>query len=130
MKKLLALVFVLFPLLVKAEDTRVASYYLNNPEKYDGQKITLNCSYVKRDTETSLGGAVAVFRAYTASKNNNTFQTSEINVRVPIDVAEKFVHKYGSDMKYDYNYNYSTRPMTGIFKKDGSSYYLEYTPST
>lgn len=130
MKKLLALVIVLFPFLVKAEDTRVASYYLNNPEKFDGQKITLNCSYVRRETESSAGGAVAVFRACTASKNNFSMQTSEITVRVPIDVADKFVHKYGSEVKYDYNYNYSTRPMSGIFKKDGSSCYLEYTPST
>ncbi|CAN5566804.1 hypothetical protein BH09VER1_BH09VER1_48390 [soil metagenome] len=130
MKKLLALVLMMVPLLARAEDTRVASYYLNNPEKFDGQKITLNCSYVKRGTENSAGGAMAVFRAYTASKNNNSFQTSEITVHVPIDVAEKFVHKYGSDTKYDYNYNYSTRPMTGIFKKDGSSCFLEYTPST
>lgn len=130
MKKLLALVFVLFPLLARAEDTRVASYYLNSPEKYDGQKITLNCSYVRRDTGSSASGAVAVFHAYTASKNNNNFQTAEITVHVPMDAAEKFARKYGSDTKYDYNYNYSTRPMTGIFKKDGSSCYLEYTPST
>lgn len=131
MRKLLALLFLLAPCLVHAQDNRVASNYLNNPNKYLGQKVTMNCAYVSRQKETTRDGDDAVvFEAYTAAKNNFFTSTSTIMVHVPREAAEKFVHKYGTESKYDYNYNYSTRPMTGIFKHGTDGFYLEYTPST
>ena len=131
MRILLGLAMFLIPLVTRAEDNRVASYYTNSPDKYLGQKVTMNCAYVTRQPQASKDGdGMVLFQAYTASKNNFFTSTSEIMVHVPAEASDKFVRKYGTEGKYDYNYNYSTRPMSGIFKKGAEGFYLEYTPST
>ncbi len=143
MRKILVVAALLFPLLARAEDLRVASHYLNNPEKYIGQKITLTCAYVNKTSDNNsrnysngqsepsgnkIPGMVS-FSAYTVSKT--TFLDSAyINVQVPSAEVEKFMRKYGTTARWDTGGGNSTRPMTGIFKKGDSSYYLEYTPSS
>jgi hypothetical protein len=42
--------------LIRAQDSRQADYYLNSPDKYEGKKITLSCSHVKRLLLRSVSG--------------------------------------------------------------------------
>lgn len=144
MRKILVVATLLFPLLALAEDLRVASHYLNNPEKYVGQKITLTCAYVTKNSSTSshrsysngqseptenkVSGMVS-FSAYTVSKTTY-LDSASINVQVPDSEVEKFLRKYGTNPRWDAGGGNSTRPMTGIFKKGEASYYLEYTPNS
>jgi hypothetical protein len=110
-----------------AQESRVASYYLNNPEKWEGRKITINCSHVARQNHVTRSDGKVTFWAYTASRSD--WKTASIDVVVDPEEAPKFAKKYGFGYEYDRNYNYRTRPLSGIFARSSDGYCVEYTPS-
>lgn len=110
-----------------AQESRVAGYYLNNPEKYEGKKITVNCVYVKRD-EYQTGTDYVFFRAYTASRNE--YKTGYITVRVQPADADRFAKKYGFDSEWDAAGNYRMRPLSGVFTKGDGTFFIDYTPAS
>lgn len=113
------------PILALA-DTRTADYFLNNPEKYEDKKITLNCSYVERVTNGENPNVV--FLAYTTGRYDD-FGASFIQVVVKSENASQFARKYGHDMRFDPRGNVKIRPLSGIFTKDETGWFLVYAPS-
>jgi hypothetical protein len=111
-----------------AQETRLASYYLNDPVKWEGKKITVNCSHVQRANGAERPDGLVTFYAYTASRSE--WRTAYITVLVAPGDASKFAKKYGYDYEYDQNYSYRTRPLSGMFLKGPGEYYIEYKPST
>jgi hypothetical protein len=114
--------------LIRAQDSRQADYYLNSPDKYEGKKITLSCSHVKRLPAPVESGKDANFWAYTASRNDYKF--GFILVLVPDDAADSFSKKYGFGREYGAGYQVKTRPLSGIFTKGEKRFFLAYTPSS
>lgn len=109
-----------------AQDSRVASYYLNDPEKYEGKKITLSASYVERQNSYGVINGKVVFWAYTASRTD--WKSAYIEVHVPEDNAGKFAKKFGHDVEWDVNGNRRTRPLSGIFTRGNGTFYVDYIP--
>ena len=66
---ILAVALALAPV-AGAQDSRQADYFLNNPEKRDGSRITLSCSHVKRLPTPVESGKDVNFWAYTASRSD------------------------------------------------------------
>ena len=124
---ILAVALALAPV-AGAQDSRQADYFLNNPEKYDGKKITLSCSHVKRLPTPVESGKDVNFWAYTASRNDYKF--GFILVTVPSDTADSFSKKYGFNREYGAGYQVKTRPLSGTFTKGETRYFLAYTPSS
>ena len=111
--------------LIRAQDYRQADYYLNTPEKYEGKKITLSRSHVKRLPATAESGKDANFWAYTASRNDYKF--GSILVLVPADAADTFSKKYGFGREYGAGYQVKTRPLSGVFTKEEAIFPCLYT---
>jgi len=105
-----------------------ATDYLNEPEKYEGKKIILPCAYVGRVSHQPKDSQNVMFGAVTATKGAD-HKSGSIKVAVPASGASAFVKKYGLTPDYDQNGNYRTKPLSGIFTKDKyGSYYLVYEP--
>ncbi len=101
---LLSLVMMSGLSLASAQESRTADYYLNKPERYLDKKITLNCAYVERTTDTFNNDPQYVtFDAYTYGRGNAGFSYSSgyIRVRVPVEVSDKFANKYGHSSRWD-----------------------------
>lgn len=124
MRILLALILGAIPVLVFAQESRVASFYTERPDAYLGKKITVNCAYVKRADE--VGGFV-YFRALTATRRDS--KSSFIYVRVPKEKADAFSRKYGFSLKDDNQGETNTRPLSGLFLKEGTRFTIDYSPS-
>jgi hypothetical protein len=110
--------------------SKVASDYLNEPEKYEGKKIVLPCAYVQRASRQPDPQHV-IFGALTTTKGSNSKSghSGSIRVAVPASQASAFIKKYGLTPEYDQNVNYRTKPLSGIFTKDQyGSYYFVYEP--
>jgi len=118
--------------LAPAQENRTADYYLNKPERYLGKKITLNCAYVNRVSDSfNTDPQYVMFDAYTYGRGSGYLSSSSgyISVRVPVEIADKFASKYGHTTKWDGTYNVNTRPMSGTFSKSDSTYFLDYEAS-
>jgi hypothetical protein len=108
--------------------SKVASDYLSEPEKYEGKKIILPCAYVQRDSGPPEDPQTVMFGALTVTKGTN-YKSGGIRVAVPASGASAFIKKYGLTPDHDQNYNYRTKPLAGIFTKDKDGYYyLVYEP--
>lgn len=118
--------------LAPAQENRTADYYLNKPERYIGKKITLNCAYVTRMSDSfNTDPQYVVYEAYTYGRTSGSYNYSSgyIKVRVPVEIAEKFASKYGHSSRWDNSGNINTRPMSGTFSNLDSSYFLDYEAS-
>lgn len=105
-----------------ANSSRSASFYLNTPEKYEGQKITVYAAFVNRRAAVeNLNGVL--FSAYTMSRNGD--DTSYIEVLVPKEKAESFARRYGTDFKYQ-NGEPRKLSMRGILRQINDSWYLDF----
>lgn len=105
-----------------ANSSRSASFYLNTPEKYEGQKITVYAAFVNRRAAVEdLNGVL--FSAYTMSRNGD--DTSYIEVLVPKDKVEAFARRYGTDFKYQ-NGEPRKLSLRGILRQINDTWYLEY----
>jgi hypothetical protein len=107
--------------------SKVATDYLNEPEKYEGKKIILACAFVRRASRQPKDSQNVMFGAVTTTKGAND-KSGSIRVAVPASGASAFVKKYGFIPDYDQNRNYQTKPLSGIFTKDKDGYYLVYGP--
>ncbi|MFA7301878.1 MAG: hypothetical protein WC069_06230 [Candidatus Shapirobacteria bacterium] len=126
MKKIALL--LLLPILALA-DNRVASHFLNDPERYEDKKITLSCAYVERVSgPVREGDFDVVFQAYTVGRKDDT-GAGFIFVTVLPEDASDFARKYGADLKFDSQANVKIRPLSGIFRRDSEGWYLEYGKS-
>jgi len=105
-----------------ANSSRSASFYLNAPEKYENEKITLYVTSVTRQGAIEDFEGV-VYSAYTMSRDED--DTSYISVLVPKDKAESFARKYGSDFKYQ-NGKIRKLPMRGVLRQLNDTWFLEY----
>ena len=104
-----------------------ATDWLNEPEKYEGKKIILPCAHVGRVSRQPDSQNV-VFWAITATKGAD-HKSGSIKVVAPASGESAFIKKYGLTLDYDQNGNYRTKPLAGIFTKDRyGSYYLVYEP--
>lgn len=104
-----------------ANSSRSASFYLNTPEKYEGQKITLYVAEV--DRQAALDGFDGVlFSAYTMTRDGD--ESSFIDVLVPKDKADSFARRYGSDFKW-VNGKPRLLSMRGVLRQVKDSWYLE-----
>jgi hypothetical protein len=76
--------------------SKVASDYLNEPEKYEGKKIVLPCAYVQRASRQADPQHV-IFGALTTTKGSNSKSghSGSIRVAVPASQASPFIKKYG-----------------------------------
>lgn len=111
--------------------SKVATDYLNEPEKHEGKKIILPCAYVQRASGPPEDPQHAMFGAVTTTKGSysKSGKSGSIMVAVPASEASAFMKKYGSAPEYDQNVNYRTKPLSGIFTKDKDGYYyLVYEP--
>jgi len=97
--------------------SKVASDYLSEPEKYEGKKIILPCAYVQRASGPPEDPQNVMFGALTVTKGAN-YKSGGIRVAVPASGASAFIKKYGLTPDYDQNQNYRTKPLAGIFTKD------------
>ena len=105
-----------------ANSSRSASFYLNTPEKYEGQKITVYAAFVNRRAAVEdLNGVL--FSAYTMSRNGD--DTSYIEVLVPKDKVESFARRYGTDFKYQ-NGEPRKLSMRGVLRQMNDAWYLEF----
>ena len=105
-----------------ANSSRSASFYLNAPEKYEGQKITVYAAFVNRRAAVEdLDGVL--FSAYTMSRNGD--DTSYIEVLVPKEKAESFARRYGTDFKYQ-NGEPRKLSMRGVLRQMNDAWYLEF----
>jgi hypothetical protein len=104
--------------------SKTATDYLNEPEKYEGKKIILPCAYVRRASGPLQDDSQNVmFRAHTTTKGANG-KSDSIRVAVPASEASAFIKKYGITPDYDQIRNSRTKPLAGIFTKDRAGYYL------
>jgi hypothetical protein len=106
-----------------ANSTRDAQFYLNNPEKYEGQKIVLYTAFVQRQRVTDDGAAV-IFSAYTMSRDED--ETSYIHVVVPKAKADAFARRYGTDFKYQVD-KVRKLSMRGSLEQIDGNWYLDMT---
>jgi len=106
-----------------ANSTRDAQFYLNNPEKYEGQKIVLYTAHVRRQAATEDGSKV-IFSAYTMSRDED--ETSYIDVLVPKAKAESFAKRYGTDFKYQGD-KVRKLSMRGILRQINDIWFLDMT---
>jgi hypothetical protein len=114
----IALVLLYVATLCSAQDSRVVDYYLNNPEKYEGKKMTVDCSHVERKSwAIKQDDPRIVFYAYTRSATN--YKSGSILVLVSPEDAPAFANKYGFDMEIVSRRNIRTRPLSGIFSREG-----------
>lgn len=105
-----------------ANSSRSASFYLNTPEKYEGQKITVYAAYVyRRAAIDNLNGVL--FSAYTMSRDGD--DTSYIDVLVPKEKVEAFARRYGTDFKYQ-NGEPRKLSMRGVLRQVKDTWYLEF----
>jgi hypothetical protein len=105
-----------------------ASDYLNEPEKYEGKKIVLPCAHVGRVSRQPNDSQNVMFWAVTATKGAD-HKRGSIKVAVPASGTSAFIKKYGLTLDYDQNGNYRTKPLAGVFTKDKDGYYyLVYEP--
>jgi hypothetical protein len=105
-----------------------ATNYLNEPEKYEGKKIILPCAYVSRSSHQPKDSQNVMFGALTSTKGANG-KSGGIKVAVPASEASAFIKKYGLTVDREQNGNYRTKPLASIFTKDQyGSYYLVYEP--
>ena len=105
-----------------ANSSRSASFYLNTPEKYEGQKITVYAAFVNRRAAVdNLNGVL--FSAYTMSRNGD--DTSYIEVLVPKEKAESFARRYGTDFKYQ-NGEPRKLSMRGVLRQMNDAWYLDF----
>jgi hypothetical protein len=108
--------------------SKVASDYLSEPEKYKGKKIHLPCAYVQRASGPPEDLQNVMFGARTTTKGVN-YKSGSIRVAVPASGASAFIKKYGLTPDFDQNGNYRTKPLSGIFTNDKDGYYyLVYEP--
>jgi predicted 2-oxoglutarate/Fe(II)-dependent dioxygenase YbiX len=107
----------------QANSTRDAQFYLNNPEKYEGQKIVLYTAFVQRQRVTDDGAAV-IFSAYTMSRDED--ETSYIHVVVPKAKADAFARRYGTDFKYQGD-NIRKLSMRGTLEQIDDTWFLDMT---
>jgi hypothetical protein len=106
-----------------ANSTRDAQFYLNNPEKYEGQKIVLYTAFVQRQRVTDDGAAV-IFSAYTMSRDED--ETSYIHVVVPKAKADAFARRYGTDFKYQGD-KIRKLSMRGTLEQIDDTWFLDMT---
>lgn len=107
----------------QANSTRDAQFYLNNPEKYEGQKIVLYTAFVQRQRVTDDGAAV-IFSAYTMSRDED--ETSYIHVVVPKAKADAFARRYGTDFKYQGD-KIRKLSMRGTLEQIDDTWFLDMT---
>ena len=107
----------------QANSTRDAQCYLNNPEKYEGQKIVLYTAFVQRQRVTDDGAAV-IFSAYTMSRDED--ETSYIHVVVPKAKADAFARRYGTDFKYQGD-KIRKLSMRGTLEQIDDTWFLDMT---
>ncbi|WP_269526817.1 hypothetical protein [Coraliomargarita parva] len=101
MKRLYRLSLTLFTLALlsplqagNSADEDSARYYKSNPGKFDGQKVDVDCIFVKRPLAANKIEGVTFFVAQTKDKDNHSFGGT-IVVAVLSDEAESFLRKYG-----------------------------------
>ena len=118
----LATILVIAAGSLHANSSRSASFYLNTPEKYEGQKITVYAAFVNRRAAVdNLNGVL--FSAYTMSRNGD--DTSYIEVLVPKEKAESFARRYGTDFKYQ-NGEPRKLSMRGVLRQMNDAWYLDF----
>ena len=101
--------------------SQLPEYYLANPSKYLGQKITVYVNSVNPSNFSSEPGFVS-FRAHTSFRDSHG---KSIYVRVPEAQAPQFLKRYGTNERYTSGHATSL-PLSGIFSQRNEEYFIDY----
>jgi hypothetical protein len=110
----------------KSDEDEMADFYLNNPIRWVGKLIAVECAVVSKVSRSEETAEVVAFRATTYTRRG--IYGGTILVYVPSTDVDAFIFRYGIRPLYRRGRTAPiTKTLEGVFTKGPGGYFLDRT---